>query len=78
MIRKIYKPYAGSVTKENTSKMIQKTDSEFPNTITHNGVVWYKYKGTTHKVGQMKYHNNKSIFSGERDLIVVDSDLKVI
>lgn len=78
MIRKIYKPYVGSVTKENTSKKMFKTDSEFPNTITHNGMVWYKYKGTTHKVGQMKYHNNESIFSGQRELIVVDSNFKVI
>lgn len=54
-----------------------KTDSEFPNTITHNGIVWYKYKGTTHKADQMKYHNNKSLFTGERRLITVDSNLKV-
>ena len=57
---------------------MKKTDSEFPNTITHNGMVWYKYKGTTHKVGQMKYHNNKGIFTGKRELIVVDSNFKVI
>ena len=55
-----------------------KTDSEFPNIITYKGIVWYKYNGTTHKAGQMKYHNNKSIFSGERELIVVDSELNVI
>ena len=55
-----------------------KTDSQFPNIITHNGLVWYKYKGTTHKVGQMKYHNNKGVFSGERELIVVDSQLNII
>ena len=55
-----------------------KTDSQFPNTITHNGLVWYKYKGTTHKVGQMKYHNNKGVFSGERELIVVDSQMNII
>lgn len=59
-------------------QVILKTDSQFPNTITHNGLVWYKYKGTTHKVGQMKYHNNKGVFSGERELIVVDSQLNII
>ena len=55
-----------------------KTDSEFPTTITYKGIVWYKYNGTTHKAGQMKYHNNKSVFSGKRALIVVDSELNVI
>ena len=55
-----------------------KTDAQFPNTITHNGIVWYKYNGTTHKAGQMKYHNNKSIFSGERELITIDSNLKLV
>ena len=55
-----------------------KTDAQFPNTTTHNGIVWYKYNGTTHKAGQMKYHNNKSIFSGERELITIDSNLKLV
>ena len=59
-------------------QVMLKTDSQFPNTITHNGLVWYKYKGTTHKVGQMKYHNNKGVFSGERELIVVDGQLNII
>ena len=55
-----------------------KTDAQFPNTITINGEVWYKYAGTTHKVGQMRYHNNKSIFGGERELITIDSNLKLV
>ncbi len=55
-----------------------KTDSQFPETIAINGAIWYKYSGTTHKVGQMKYHNNQSIFSGKRELITIDSDLNLI
>ena len=57
---------------------VMKTDAQFPNTITINGEVWYKYSGTTHKVGQMRYHNNKSIFGGERELITIDSNLKLV
>lgn len=69
---------AGLYLYAKTQQVMLKTDSQFPNTITHNGLVWYKYKGTTHKVGQMKYHNNKGVFSGERELIVVDSQLNII
>lgn len=55
-----------------------KTDTQFPATITIDGKIWHKYSGTTHKVGQMKYHNNKSIFGGERELITIDNNLKIV
>ena len=54
-----------------------KTDSEFPQIIKMFGCVWYKYSGTTHKNGQMRYHNNKSIFGGQRRSILIDSNLRL-
>lgn len=54
------------------------SDSFFPETIELLGKTWFKYSGTTHKQGQMRYHNNKSRFKEGRESILVDSNFRVI